>query len=382
MSLDFRFGDDLTELAHEAAEVAATWAAHHPGEVREDAWIIGNSAEFAEELAGRGWLGMTWPEADGGGARPPIERLVVFEALIAGGAPVASAWFADRQIGPTRLEFGTPDQRARWLPGILAGESLWCIGMSEPDAGSDVAAIRTRAERDGDHWVVNGQKVWTSGADLAHWCYLIARTDPHAPPHQGLSEFVVDMGSPGIEVRPIVDAVGNQHFCEVHFTDVRVPADHLVGTENASFGQVMRQMEHERGGIDRLVSNRALYDDVLPLADRTDPVMRQRIAVLETGYRIGRLLVIREVIGQAPRGFSAATKTFCTEFEQQVAAFCGDVLGAAALAWDPTDPDPRPFRVARNLCYAPGYTILGGTTQILRNILGERVLGLPREPRP
>jgi alkylation response protein AidB-like acyl-CoA dehydrogenase len=383
MTLDFRLSADLLALGTEAAVLARRWADDHRGDVREDSWIIGNSAEFSRELAARGWLGMTWPESEGGRARPAIERLVVFEALIAGGAPVASCWFADRQIGPTLLEFGTPEQRDRWLPGIVAGESLWCIGMSEPDAGSDVAAIRTRAERDGDHWVVNGQKVWTSGAALADWCYLIARTDPDAPPHQGLSELIVDMRSPGVEVRPIVDAVGNEHFCEVHFTDVRVPGSHLVGTENASFAQVMRQMEHERGGIDRLVSNRALFDDVAPLADRDDPRVRQRIAAIETGYRIGRLLVIREVIGQAPRGFSAATKTFCTEFEQRVAAFCGDVLGAAATAWsdDEAGRSRLATRVARNLCYAPGYTIMGGTTQILRNILGERVLGLPREPR-
>jgi alkylation response protein AidB-like acyl-CoA dehydrogenase len=380
--VDFTLSPELVELREQALALAQEWTVAHPDDGREDSWIVGNSSDFARVLAERGWLGMTWPESEGGGGRPTLERLVVFEALIAGGAPVASCWFADRQIGPTLLEFGTPEQRARWLPGIIAGESLWCIGMSEPDAGSDVAAIRTRAERHGDEWVVNGQKVWTSGAALADWCYLIARTDPDAPPHRGLSELVVDMHSPGIEVRPIVDAIGNRHFCEVHLTDVRVPATHLVGTENGSFGQVMRQMEHERGGIDRLVSNRALYDDVLPLADRSDPIVRQAIAELETGYRIGRLLVIREVMGQAPRGFSAATKTFCTELEQRVAAFCTGVLGAAATAWDPGLSDRLTARAARNICYAPGYTIMGGTTQILRNILGERVLGLPREPRP
>jgi alkylation response protein AidB-like acyl-CoA dehydrogenase len=382
VTLDFRLSDDLLALRDQARALARTWREEHPDEFGDDSWITGNSDLFARELARRGWLGMTWPVAEGGGGRPPIERLVVFEALISGGAPVASAWFADRQIGPTLLEFGTPEQRRRWLPDILAGESLWCIGMSEPDAGSDVASIRTRAVRDGDRWIVNGQKIWTSGAALADWCYLIARTDPDAPPHQGLSEFVVDMRSPGIEVRPIVDAVGNRHFCEVHFTDVEVPAEHLVGTENGSFGQVMRQMEHERGGIDRLVSNRALFDDVVGLADRADPRVRQRLAAIETGYRIGRLLVVREVLGQAPRGFSAATKTFCTEFEQQVAAFCAAVLGTATTAWDPASARGLAARVARNICYAPGYTIMGGTTQILRNILGERVLGLPRELRP
>jgi alkylation response protein AidB-like acyl-CoA dehydrogenase len=249
---------------------------------------------------------------------------------------------------------------------------MWCIGMSEPDAGSDVASLRTRAVLDGDRWLITGRKIWTSGATHANWCYLIARTDPDVPAHQGLSEFVVDMRSPGIEVTPIVDMTGNQHFCEVTFDDVAVPAADLVGALNGSFKQLMRQMEHERGGIDRLVSNRALYVDALAAADRTDRVVRQEIAAIESGYRIGRLLVLREMLGQAPPGFSAATKTFCTELEQRIAAFCVQVAGADAMLWN---------RASRNICYAPGYTIMGGTTQILRNILGERVLGLPREPR-
>ncbi|MEZ5180479.1 MAG: acyl-CoA dehydrogenase family protein [Acidimicrobiales bacterium] len=216
--------------------------------------------------------------------------------------------------------------------------------------------------------------MWTSGAALARWCYLVVRTNPDAPPHAGLSELVVDLRSPGVEVRPIVDATGDGHFCEVRFAGVRVPADHLVGTEDGSFRQVMRQMEHERGGIDRLVSNHRLYRDVLPLADHGDPRVRQEVARLETGYRLGRLLVLREVLGQAPPQFSAATKTLCTEHEQAVAAFCGRVLGARAQAGD----DDLARRVARGLAYAPAYTIMGGTTQILRTILADRVLGLPR----
>ncbi|HSL59911.1 MAG TPA: acyl-CoA dehydrogenase family protein [Acidimicrobiales bacterium] len=378
--LDFRLPDHVAALRAEAVAVADEWA-ERCGRV-DDSWIVGTSDEFSAALGARGWLGMTWPTDEGGHGRTALERFVVFEALIAHGAPVAASWFADRQIGPTLLEYGTSEQRRRWLPEIVAGHSKWCIGMSEPDAGSDVASLRTRADRDGDHWVVNGAKVWTSGADTADWCYLICRTDPDAPAHRGLSELVVDMRSPGVEVRPIVDAVGNRHFCEVTFTDVEVPADHLVGVENDSFRQVMRQMEHERGGIDRLVSNHALYREVLPLADTADPLLRQEIAAIETGYRIGRQLVLREVLGQAPAGFSAATKTYCTEFEQRVAGLCARVLGPAATLWDGPGVDPLAARVARNVCYAPGYTIMGGTTQILRNILGERVLGLPREPRP
>jgi alkylation response protein AidB-like acyl-CoA dehydrogenase len=368
--LEFVLNPELLALQTEAGEVGRRAAADLP--VQEDSWLIGTSRAFSLELAERGWLGMTWPIEEGGHGRSALERFVVFEALIGAGAPVATSWFADRQIGPTLLQFGTAEQRRRFLPNIVAGTSAWSIGMSEPDAGSDVASIRTRAERDGDHWVVNGTKVWTSGAADADWCYVVARTDPDAPPHAGLSELIVDLHSPGVEIIPITDMTGNRHFCEVVYTDVRVPAANLVGEENGSFRQVMRQMEHERGGIDRLVSNRALFDQARPLADGDDPLVRQEIAALETGYRIGRLLVLREVLGQAPAGFSAATKTFCTEFEQRVADFCVRVAGADALLAG---------RVARGACYAPAYTIMGGTTLILRNIVGERMLGLPREPR-
>ena len=372
--MDFHLPPELTALAGKATELASRATADLA--VTEDSWLIGASRELSLELGRRGWLGMTWPTRWGGHGRSALERFVVVEALIANGAPIATSWFADRQIGPTLLQYGTDEQRERWLPAIVDGSSAWCIGMSEPDAGSDVASIRTRATRDpsGD-WVVRGAKVWTSGAAEADWCYLIARTDPDAPAHAGLSELVVDMASPGIEVRPIADATGNQHFCEVRFDDVVVPAEHLVGTENDSFRQVMRQMEHERGGIDRLVSNRRLYLDArrrLGGSRRPDPLLRQEMARLESAYRIGRHMVLREVLGQAPPGWSAVTKTWCTEHEQAVAQFCGRVAGPEALLWG---------RVARGICYAPAYTLMGGTTQILRNIVGERMLGLPREPR-
>jgi len=378
--MDFAEPDELRDLRDEARALAAEWAGRTDPNptadpmgttfgVPEDSWLIGTSKAFSLELARRGWIGMTWPVDEGGQGRSTMERFVVYEALIAGGAPLATSWFADRQIGPTLLQFGTPEQRRRFLPDMIAGRSAWSIGMSEPDAGSDVASIATRAVRDGDDWRISGAKVWTSGAAEADWCYLIARTDPDAPPHRGLSEFLVDLHTPGVEVRPIVDLTGNAHFCEVRYDEVRVPGENLVGIENDSFRQVMRQMEHERGGIDRFVSNRALYDLVLPLADTTDPRVRQDVARIESTYRIGRHLVLREMLGQAPKGFSAATKTIGTEFEVAVADFCARVAGAEAMLWN---------RISRNACYAPAYTIMGGTTQILRNIVAERILGLPR----
>jgi alkylation response protein AidB-like acyl-CoA dehydrogenase len=365
--MDFSWTSDQIELRERARKVAneavARFGRHN------DSWINGFSKEFAREMAAQGWIGMTWPVEFGGGGRPSIERLIVGEELIAAGAPIAAMWFADRQMGPTLIAYGRPDQQAEFLPKILSGETTWCIGMSEPNAGSDLASLTTRAVRDGNEWVVNGQKIWTSFAKVADYCYLICRTSVDGPPHAGISEIVVPMDTPGIEVRPIKDMTTNEHFCEVFFTDVRVPVENLVGVEGAAFKQTMKQLEHERGGVDRLVSNRALYEMALARADTDDPVIRQQIAELEIGYRIGRILVIRESLKQAPPGFSAATKCFCTEHEVRVADFVAGVMGADAMLWDD---------VARGLSYAPGYTIMGGTSNVMRNILGERVLGLPR----
>ncbi|MFN3219056.1 MAG: acyl-CoA dehydrogenase family protein [Acidimicrobiales bacterium] len=368
--MDFDLDPDLLELRARAAKVAADGVATH-GRFN-DSWINGFSKEFARTMADEGWIGMGWPIEHGGRARPPIERVIVAEEMIAAGAPIAAMWFADRQMGPTLIAYGTADQQAEYLPKMLAGETTWCIGMSEPDAGSDLAALTTSAVRTGDEWVINGQKIWTSFGEVADYCYLICRTTTEGPPHRGISEIIVPMDTPGIEVRPITDMTTNRHFCEVWFSDVRVPIENLVGVEGDAFKQTMRQLEHERGGIDRLVSNKALYDLALERADRSDPVLRQEIARLETGYRVGRMLVYREVLQQAPAGFSAATKAFCTEHEWRVAQFVARVLGPAAFEWND---------VTAGLAYAPGYTIMGGTSNVMRNILGERVLGLPREPR-
>jgi alkylation response protein AidB-like acyl-CoA dehydrogenase len=355
------------ELRARARDVA------HRGVARygrwNDSWINGNVREFSRELAAEGFIGMTWPREFGGGGHPPIDRLIVGEELIAAGAPIGGMWFADRQMGPALIAFGTDEQRRRFLPGILAGETTWCIGMSEPDAGSDLANLATSAVRDGDDWVINGRKVWTSFGEVADYCYLICRTSRGDAPHHGISEIIVPMDTPGITVRPIRDMTGNEHFCEVWYDDVRVPATNLVGAEGGAFRQTMRQLEHERGGIDRLVSNHALYLRAREVVDGSDPLVRQEIAQLETMYSIGRLLVAREALGQAAAGFSAATKCACTEHEQAVASFVARAFGPAALLWDD---------IGRGVCYAPAYTIMGGTSDVMRNIVAERVLGLPR----
>ncbi|NDD72515.1 MAG: acyl-CoA dehydrogenase [Actinobacteria bacterium] len=365
--MDFAWSSEQVLLRKRARELAAD-AVERYGRAN-DSWMNGYSKEFSRELGREGFIGMTWPSQFGGGGRPPIDRLIVGEEMIAAGAPIAGMWFADRQMGPALIGYGSREQQERFLPDMLSGETTWCIGMSEPNAGSDLASLTTSAVRDGNQWVINGQKIWTSFGELADFCYLICRTSKEGPPHAGISEIIVPMDTPGIEVRPIRDLVDARHFNEVWFDDVRVPVGNLVGVEGAAFSQTMRQLEHERGGIDRLVSNRALYLHALSIADTTDPVLRQEIAALEIGYRVGRMLVIRSVLGQTPAGFSAATKCACTEYEQRVAEFVARVMGPDAMLWD---------QLCRGVAYAPAYTIMGGTSNVMRNILGERVLGLPK----
>ena len=368
--MDFAWTNEQQALRLEAHRVAAD-AVQRYGRFN-DTWMNGYSREFSRELAQHGWIGMTWPTEHGGGGRPAIDRLIVAEEMIAAGAPIAASWFADRQMGPALISYGTEEQRARFLPDMLRGETTWCIGMSEPNAGSDLASLKTSARLDGDEYVINGQKIWTSFGEVADYCYLICRTSNEGPPHAGISEIIVPMNTPGIEVRPITDMTTNRHFCEVFYTDVRVPKENLVGREGGAFSQTMRQLEHERGGIDRLVSNKALYDMAVRHADRSNRLIRQEMAQIEIGYRLGRILVIREVLKQAPSGFSAATKCFCTELEWRIAQFVSRVLGMSATLWDD---------VTQGLAYAPAYTIMGGTSNVMRNILAERVLGLPKEPQ-
>ena len=368
--MDFAWTREQHALRAQAREVAVDAVSRY-GRFN-DTWMNGYSREFSKELAKHGWIGMTWPTEHGGGGRPAIDRLIVAEEMISAGAPIAASWFADRQMGPALISYGTEEQRQRFLPDMLRGETTWCIGMSEPNAGSDLASLKTFARLDGDEYVINGQKIWTSFGEVADYCYLICRTSNEGPPHAGISEIIVPMNTPGIEVRPITDMTTNRHFCEVFYTDVRVPKANLVGREGAAFSQTMRQLEYERGGIDRLVSNKALYDMAAQHADRSNRLIRQEMAAIEIGYRLGRILVIREVLKQAPAGFSAATKCFCTELEWRIAQFVSRVMGMSATLWDD---------VTQGLAYAPAYTIMGGTSNVMRNILAERVLGLPKEPQ-
>ncbi len=384
--MDYRPTAAQQALRREVREFLAGDPAPRARPFAEDGWIAGFDPEFSRRLAERGWIGLVWPREYGGAERSYLDRLIVTEELLLGGAPVAAHWFGDRQIGPSLLAHGTQEQKRELLPRITRAEISFCVGMSEPGAGSDLANLQTRASPDGDGFRIRGQKIWTSFASEAEYCYLVARTDPDSSAHRGISELLVPMDAPGITVRPIRDMVSEEHFGEVFFDDVYAPAGALIGQRDRGFYQIMEQLDYERSGIERLVSNAPLWYDVLRLAGERgllrEPLLRQEVAEIETAVACGRGMIyhVAQLLssGRVPNYEAAVTKTFCTSLEQRIASFAARLLGPAAqLA--PGDPRaPLGGRAARALLYAPAYTVQGGTNEILRNIIAERGLGLPR----
>ena len=353
--------------------------------VREDGWISGFDRAFSKRLAERGWIGLTWPKRYGGGERTYLDRLVLTEELLLAGAPVAAHWFGDRQIGPSLLAHGTEEQREALVPRIVRAEISFCVGMSEPNAGSDLASLSTTATLDGDSFVIRGQKIWTSFAEEAEYCYLVARTDTESRPHRGISELLVPMDAPGITVQAIRDMVGELHFGEVFFDDVRIPSRYLIGELNRGWYQIMRQLDYERSGIERLFSNSPLWRDVCAIARETgksrDPRFRQRMAEIEVAIRAGRGMVYNVAAiltdGKVPNHEAAVAKAFCTSLEQKISDLASEILGPHAQLSSGSPLAPLAGRAARNLLYAPAYTIQGGTNNILKNVIANRGLGLP-----
>lgn len=355
-----------------------------PHRAREDGWITGFSPEFSRKLGARGWIGVTWPKQYGGQEKTYLDRVILTEELLRAGAPVAAHWIGDRQIGPALLAYGSEEQKREILPRITKGELVFCLGMSEPGAGSDLASLRTRAVEDGDDFLITGQKIWTSFAHVADYIYLVARTDPHAPKHKGISEFLVDMKTPGVTVRPLVDLTGEHHFNEVFFDNVRVPKRWLIGEKNRGWYQIAAQLDYERSGIERLLSNYPLFRDVVEYARERglvdDPLVRNQLAQMHVELEVGRFLVYKVAWlltqGGVPNYEAALAKCYCTEVEQRIAQTVSSILGDYALLL-PGSPAARlGGRAAREYLYAPAYTIQGGTSNVLRNIMAIRGLGL------
>ena len=367
------------------AEIRHFLAAEIPADsTTEDGWIVGYSPAFSRKLGARGWIGLTWPEEYGGQERSYLDRLVLTEELLRAGAPVAAHWLGDRQVGPALLAYGSEEQKAELLPRVTKGEIVFCLGMSEPGSGSDLASLRTRAVEEGDHFVLNGQKIWTSFAHVADYAYLVARTDPDAPKHKGISEFLVDMKTPGITVRPLVDITKEHHFNEVFFDNVKVEKKWVIGEKNRGWYQIASQLDYERSGIERLLSNYPLFRDTVKYAQETglakDPLVRNQLAQMQIELDMGRFMVYKVAWlltqGYVPNHEAAMAKCFCTEVEQRIAQTVCNLLGDYSVLL-PGSPAARlAGRAARGYLYAPAYTIQGGTSNVLRNIMAIRGLGL------
>jgi hypothetical protein len=348
-----------------------------PAHVRAASWS-GFDADFSRKMGARGWIGMTWPRRYGGHERTSLERYVVLEEMLAAGAPVAAHWIADRQSGPLLLRFGTEPQRRAILPKIAAGELYCCIGMSEPDVGSDLAAVRTRAEPVAGGFRINGTKLWTTYAHRAHYMLLFCRTSAEAHDrHGGMSQFLVDLTLPGLTIRPIADLAGNRHCNEVVFEDVVVPASALIGELGNGWQQVVSELAFERSGPERFLSSFVLLEELVRVLGAEPPDQ----ATIAVGRLVSHLVVLRQLSrgvagllqdGGNPALEAAIVKDLGALIEQDIP----DIVRAVV------DIDPgsqRTQELARTLHHivmaAPSFSLRGGTREILRGIIA-RGLGL------
>jgi alkylation response protein AidB-like acyl-CoA dehydrogenase len=363
--------------------------ADHPYRRAVTDWLAACPSPSGRQLAEAGYVVPHWP-APWGLDADPVRQLVIDEELAAAGVhrpmnPIGIGW-----AGPTILFAGTPEQQQRYLPGLLSGEDFWCQLFSEPSAGSDLANLSTRAVRDGDEYVVNGQKVWNSGAHWARYGILIARTSPDVPKHQGISYFVCPMDLPGIEVRPLIELTGAHLFNEVFFTDVRIPADNLIGEENRGWELAKVTLGNERvslSGGGALWGNGPTAQDLISLVrdqgGLSDPLLRQRVAQLHIEDEILRLIRLRTVTaaikGVPPGPEASIRKVLADHHGQAIMGLAKDLSGSGGMLID-VGPLGGPTGLWHHgFLFAAALTIGGGTSEVQRNIIGERVLGLPHD---
>lgn len=354
-----------------------SWTPPSPSQ-RARSWM-GFDAEFSRKLAARGWVGVTLPKAYGGASLDAFSRFVLVEELLAAGAPVAAHWIADRQSGPLILKFGTEAQRKFYLPKICAAEAFFCIGMSEPNSGSDLASVGSRATRVDGGWRLNGRKIWTTSAQHCHYMIALVRSSGEAGDRQkGLSQFIIDLSLPGVTVRPIHDLAGDAHFNEVFFDNVFLTDEALVGNEGDGWMQVNAELAFERSGPERIYSSIVLLEHWIACVRNTPaaPRLAETIGRLATHLATLRAMSIavttKLVQGESPVVEAALVKDIGTSFEQSI-----PVLVEAAVGADPSQPvDPELLKTVAYLAQvAPTFSLRGGTREILRGMIA-RGLGL------
>lgn len=344
------------------------------------------------KLADKGWIAPAWPKDYGGAGFSVMQQFIMNEEFAEARAPQVGG-MGTSMIGPTLIIHGTEEQKKEHLGRILSGEVIWCQGFSEPESGSDLASLKTRAVRDGDDYVLNGQKIWTTGAQYAHWMFMLARTDPEAPKHRGISYFILDMKTPGVEVRPLINMAGQQGFSEVFFEDVRVPATNLVGEEHRGWYIGTTTLDFERSSIGNAVGLRLQVDQLINFAQEhkedgrstlgREEAVRYELAdrLLET--HVARMLSYRVISMQAkglvPNYESSMTKLFASELTQRIARASMKVAGLYGQLMGDSEHAVARGRYGAGYIGSLGSTIAGGTSEVQRNIIATRGLGLPRD---
>ena len=367
---------DLPEGEGELRQEVRAFLDRHLSEefLRNSDFNSGESPQFSRKLGARGWIGMTWPRQYGGDERSFLERYIVTEELLAAGAPVSAHWIADRQSGPLLLRFGSEAQKKEFLPAIARGECYFSIGMSEPDSGSDLASIRTGATRTSDGWILNGSKVWTTGAHLNHFMIALVRTSPvEDNRHAGMSQFIVGLHDPGVSVTPIIDLAGQHSFNQVIFDDVLIPHDRVIGEPGNGWQQVMSELDYERSGPERFLSAfRVMVEFVRAVGPAPDTRQAEVI-----GRLAAHMMTLRQMslsvagmlqAGSSPNVEASLVKDLGTNFEKEVPEILRLAVppGASRRFHDTID---------QCLLHAPAFTLRGGTREILRGVIA-RGLGL------
>ena len=357
-------------LRAEVRDFLATAMQDVPRAKRNRNWS-GASPEFSRLMGQRGWIGMTWPKAYGGHERSSLERYVVLEEMLSAGAPVGAHWVADRQSGPLLMRYAPDTLAPRIVPRIARGEAFFCIGMSEPDSGSDLASIRTRAHRTADGWVINGRKVWTSGAHRAHFMIALVRTgEKTANRHEGMSQFLVDMTTPGLTVRAIVNQLGEHDFNEVTFDDVLVPHENLIGQEGDGWKQVGAELAFERSGPERYLSSSQLLLEMLDHADASNPQHATAIGRIVAQYGTLRQMSMGVALmlarGENPALAASLVKDQGALVEQAMPDIAHELFGGTAEPGSTLDQAMQYAAMA-----VPSFSLRGGTREILRGIIAK-----------
>ena len=395
--MDFRFTKEQESFRKEVRDFLEEEVRKGVFEPFPNAWILrAGSDEFTRHLVERGWIGMTWPKEYGGQGRSYLDRLIFNEEMMRYGAPMPKGWVGERQIGSSIMRYGTDEQKRYFLPKIIKGEIEFALGMSEPEAGSDLAGLKTRAVEDGDSFVINGQKVWTSNALRAEYIYLVVKTnfDPSVPNARSISEFIVDLKTPGITINPLIDITGGNHWAEVFFDNVRVPKSALIGTRDKGFPQIMSQLDYERSGVERLMSNYPMLASLIDYTKKTKrngvplcqvPRVRHTLSELLIKFEVGKLLIYRVawLLTQKERTeltkYTCTAKAFGNRFEQELDNEAMNIVGLRGQLDKGSKCAILDGMITRAYLYSPCHTVQAGTLEILLNLLATRGLGLPRE---